>query len=1050
MNILFTPENRIYDKTKEAFYAETYVEQDATDKNWTSVKDNSLTTKGFRLFPYGKDKVVLPYNAVRDICRPVTDESVIDEIMMKLSKNKNLLLIKNDNTMEETEASFIDYNTINGAGVTYLDILGDRSAIGLFRFEGNIDNEFKYIPGRVTDGNTYNNTDTPDPADVTPLFTNGKYGYALKVNPDHRFGVSTKLADYLDDELTVSFWFNWNGDYPTVGDTTYDITLLNAGYRLYELGIDSDGELVYAAGEDNWTWTKTGFKIDPDKWYHVTSGYNKSTGYLNIYINGELVFGDTVSASNKDWLYSGGNEESNYLIELGILTRYDAKYNISVTGYIDQVRLFKKVLNDNEASIVYNEALKCNVYDISNLNLEEEPKLITFKGNDKLAFHTDEEVFSTFETVPVEMKLGSDNVIKSNALPITNVDEEDILLTTKGSKVLTKDDITLEGTLSKANVFENEDSEVVAVFTFDKSTTEDLTGNHTAEVIGTEQYDDGVFGGKALLYDGSSYLKTNIDTLPDEFSLSFWYYPATDPLENTTDNNDNTTIFTISKDNSNTLQLWKNVAVSTHNGNVGTTYAVVAGTENPKFITSLDDYFTTGKWHHIVVTNNGNICINGKLVAEDLFEIPGSIINTPIVFGADIDDNNGSTVYNNFLSAGDKIDQIRITGRVLNSDEVYSLYKEQIKRIIVPSEIAVEGLGVLLPMHRPKNILTKTDSEAEILEPEIVDIANKDFNIITDAGTSIGNGELVLDSTVNNPDPFGDNSAVLFMPMDGNIEDKLGNYNPTWNGNELYTLGKYDDAAYFDGNTYINIGNLDDVFTQKSYTVSGWFQSDGSGTFLNIRNLDTDGSSADCKGGVLVGSSDSIYFEFTVKGTEDNEQKIYYFPKDIFNSPKLLTITHDVTAKTITLWINGVKSYTVAYTGDLIFNDGMTGLLGVHRYGDTLSSYLNGSIDQLRIFNRSLSPSEIQKLFKEEYKKIRLTYDLSQVPESLRLSKKIKVVDSNNIELTDYDVNTVTKVVKFNDVVSVNGFRKLQRGFLIDKPNISVLSAYGNLFKESD
>ncbi|MEO2153830.1 MAG: LamG domain-containing protein [Aquificota bacterium] len=219
----------------------------------------------------------------------------------------------------------------------------------------------------------------------------------------------------------------------------------------------------------------------------------------------------------------------------------------------------------------------------------------------------------------------------------------------------------------------------------------------------------------------------------------------------------------------------------------------------------------------------------------------------------------------------------------------------------------------------------------------------------------------VAPSTVSKFDIFDDGSAVALWRFDGNPYDDGGIYNGTWYGTEKYDAGKFGQAAKFDGNSYINLGNLDNIFSQKSYTVTGWLIN-FSGTFLNIRNLEADASSNDCKGGLLWVSDGNIYFY--VKGTQDNTQIETIAP---YNSADIhfITIIHDSQNKTVRLLVDTNEVANISYKGDLIFNDGITGYLGVHYYKTTKDFYAAGLIDQVRIFNRALTDEEVLILYNE-------------------------------------------------------------------------------------
>jgi hypothetical protein len=59
--------------------------------------------------------------------------------------------------------------------------------------------------------------------------------------------------------------------------------------------------------------------------------------------------------------------------------------------------------------------------------------------------------------------------------------------------------------------------------------------------------------------------------------------------------------------------------------------------------------------------------------------------------------------------------------------------------------------------------------------------------------------------------------------------------------------------------------------------------------------------------------------------------------------------------------MNGTKYVGQAMTGDILHSDDSL-LIGAQHYGGSISGYLNGVIDDVRIYNRALTAEEIRRI----------------------------------------------------------------------------------------
>ncbi|KKP69846.1 hypothetical protein A2X44_05265 [candidate division CPR3 bacterium GWF2_35_18] len=197
--------------------------------------------------------------------------------------------------------------------------------------------------------------------------------------------------------------------------------------------------------------------------------------------------------------------------------------------------------------------------------------------------------------------------------------------------------------------------------------------------------------------------------------------------------------------------------------------------------------------------------------------------------------------------------------------------------------------------------------------------------------------------------------------------DVSGNSNNgTWNGNATYTTGKYGNSISLDGiGDYVIIGDpasgvLD--FNTNDFTVSAWIKNSqtlaGDDNIYGITNKYSSNNSAGwslcLRGGVYKGLLLRI-------GASDGLQDI--IPTNSQNNLLSNGNWHFVAATRkngiISLFIDG--TLVGSATGNKSTSNSSNQIIG--NYDQTGTYSFNGLIDEIRIYNKNLSPIEIYKLY---------------------------------------------------------------------------------------
>ncbi len=215
------------------------------------------------------------------------------------------------------------------------------------------------------------------------------------------------------------------------------------------------------------------------------------------------------------------------------------------------------------------------------------------------------------------------------------------------------------------------------------------------------------------------------------------------------------------------------------------------------------------------------------------------------------------------------------------------------------------------------------------------------------------------------------NAALLMhLPLDGNLNDISGNgNNGVFQGgstNPGFAAAVYNQGLNFDGNNdYITVPSFDPGST---FSASLWVNHDNIGALNTFIEHANNGNN---RNDFYIGYDNSNN-QLTVE-LEDNNQweggacgDPKFCTGIVLNSNRWYHVVVTVTPTTLNIFIDATLAYTTTHSTTVNFGNG-SWLLG----GDTDSNpvtsanndYLDGRIDDVRIYNHELSQIEISNLY---------------------------------------------------------------------------------------
>ena len=209
--------------------------------------------------------------------------------------------------------------------------------------------------------------------------------------------------------------------------------------------------------------------------------------------------------------------------------------------------------------------------------------------------------------------------------------------------------------------------------------------------------------------------------------------------------------------------------------------------------------------------------------------------------------------------------------------------------------------------------------------------------------------------TRNATNPFGDSSELALYKFEDDADDAEGNYDGVFT-NPAYATGYIDKAAVFNGSSSRITSGLTSGLT-GTYSVSAWFTQDNISTDTAHRDLisymDADGST-----GWWIGKHNNTS-QWRILGVT-GVSIVTMIAQAGWNH---IAVVKD--SSTVYVYLNGSEVSSFAFPGYWNLGTGNTSQFNIGTQYTGTSEYWDGSIDQVRIFNRALDSGEVTQLYNE-------------------------------------------------------------------------------------
>jgi len=211
-------------------------------------------------------------------------------------------------------------------------------------------------------------------------------------------------------------------------------------------------------------------------------------------------------------------------------------------------------------------------------------------------------------------------------------------------------------------------------------------------------------------------------------------------------------------------------------------------------------------------------------------------------------------------------------------------------------------------------------------------------------------------NTVDLYNPFPDGGGVALYQLNGDATDVSGNYDGTAS-NVTYSTGVFGQAGVFNGTSSKIVVN-DPVITTGDFSVSLWVKVNSAKSYSE--GIISNNNETNNTGFAFVRNYVTQKFNFF---TGNGVGSVYAISNDTVSLNTWYHIVLNYSGTTNTLYVNGAAQTTTGTA--TLANSNLDLILGTYSHIQT--RFLDGSIDQVRVFSRALRPYEVEALYTEVY-----------------------------------------------------------------------------------
>ena len=484
--------------------------------------------------------------------------------------------------------------------------------------------------------------------------TGGFDGFGAYEFVDSNDLINISPAQVPNESGSIEFWMNVNDTSPTQVAIYQGVTGGN--------GFGGEAELHLGVGTNVFIFHIEDTNLDQDcalqtvpvsanQWFHVVGTYaNLSTNMTcALYINGTLAAEETPN---------GGVHDSSTWTQLLIGKTGSAIRDFN--GTIDEVRIWNRTLSAGQIALLYNnrtDIIHSNETDIGdNWTICATPT-DTINGGSEVCSNsvTIENNAPTIDQVILNSTSGTNQTSDNLTAFFINVTDLD------GDNVKNITDWRVNNSTSQESI-------AVVNYPFEAGSNVSFTkdysthGNNGTPENATFSSTSGYDGFGAYEFNGTSYIRTGLTTVLQNFSVGAWVFPE----------GNSRTRMTIVDKASFFATAATDFPFALYTDPTGRNYTCHVDSGND-FVADLEvttGFFSNNSWHHVFCTydgNNLNIYVDGVLNASDTGSVTLASNTRNYTIGRSAFENDGGGDESGFTG---RIDEVMIMNRTLSANQI--------------------------------------------------------------------------------------------------------------------------------------------------------------------------------------------------------------------------------------------------------------------------------------------------------------------------------------------------------------------------------------------
>jgi hypothetical protein len=241
---------------------------------------------------------------------------------------------------------------------------------------------------------------------------------------------------------------------------------------------------------------------------------------------------------------------------------------------------------------------------------------------------------------------------------------------------------------------------------------------------------------------------------------------------------------------------------------------------------------------------------------------------------------------------------------------------------------------------------------------------------------------------------------VAYYKLDNDATDETGTYNGT-ETSITYDGGRYGASASFNGSSsYVNTNNSNNYST---FSVSMWVNLSANKTYQTFYCQDSALSSL---AAFYIGVSNDVGRRLSITIVDGSSTR-YFADSGILPTTDGSIWYHIVAAISSTnakIYVNGSLEGQVSYSSRVSATG--NAIIGAGFFSHSVVDFVSGKIDQVRIFSKELSSTEVSTIYEDEHQ-CYITVDSTD-----------PFGDSNNIALYEFENNANDSTGSYNGTAS--------------------------------